>query len=134
MNLMMRKCFVFLLEKYILKVFSSTSESDYEEDRDELTSFTGKPDQYNKLVKKIESQRLFGDMKFYCPVTLAEFNLLQKGSTKFAAKFRDRLYYCADEDCVLKFVADPMKYLTVGKPNSPPPPKICVTGSTIKTN
>lgn len=116
---------------------------------DILTSLEGKPDQYNNLLKKMEGERCFGDTKFYCPVTFVEQNLLRKGSPQCAAKFRYRLYYCADEETlqkvsggqsfkvisskslffVQKFLDNPMNYLPEGGPHSPPPPRICITGS-----
>ncbi|XP_035707292.1 uncharacterized protein LOC118435390 [Folsomia candida] len=96
---------------------------------DILTSLENKPDQYNNLLKKMDGERCFGDTKYYCPVTFVEENLLRKGSPQFAAKYRYRLYYCADEVTLQKFLNNPMNYLSEGEPHSPPPPRICITGS-----
>lgn len=108
---------------------SKTDKSGNNRERDELTQLENKPDLYWKALKRREAERYFGDLKYYCPVTLADSKMLRKGSPKFACKYKDRVFYCADENSQLRFITNPKSFLPTAGPPMPPPPRICITGS-----
>lgn len=108
------------------------SESDsgsVDKEKDELSALENKPDLYWKAQKRREAERCFGDFKYFCPVTLADFKMLRKGSPKYACKYKDRLYYCADENSQLRFLTNPKQFISKAGPPRAPPPRICITGS-----
>lgn len=98
-------------------------------DNDELTRLENNPLEYWAALRRRQAERCFGDFKFYCPVTFADFNVLRKGSSHYACKYKDRLYYCDNDEAQLRFISNPRQFLSLAGPPCAPPPRICITGS-----
>ena len=57
-----------------------------------------------------------GDTNFYCPVSLTERGVLWPGDPECSAKFREKIYYFADESAREKFLATPEAFLPKDSP------------------
>jgi len=57
-----------------------------------------------------------GDTSFYCPVSLSEKGVLWPGDPECSAKFREKIYYFADEAAREKFLATPESFLSKDSP------------------
>ena len=86
------------------------------------------PDTYRAVLQSIEENQLFGDYRYYCPVTLADRQYVRKGSPRYAVRFQDRLYYLANHDAYVRFMANPKEFLPPPEQKCVPPPRICITG------
>lgn len=69
-----------------------------------------------------------GYTKDYCPYTLRESNVLQKGNPQLAVKYEGRYYYFSSEEARTAFVLEPHNFVTSKVPMVPPPPRIVVLG------
>ncbi|KAJ3052473.1 adenylate kinase [Rhizophlyctis rosea] len=70
-----------------------------------------------------------GYTKDYCPYTLRESNVLQKGNPQLAVKYEGRYYYFSSEEARTAFVLEPHNYVTSRVPMVPPPPRIAILGA-----
>jgi len=109
----------------------TTGSKAFEPTSEEIKTLSDQPAVLNQQLQEIEMLRLFGDTKFYCPVTLKERNVLRMGFPQFACKYKDRLYYFADQSTQNKFLKEPEMYLGKGAPLKVPPVRICITGINI---
>ena len=59
-------------------------------------------------------------MNHFCPVALAEKNVLWPGNPECSAKYREKIYYLSNDDNRAKFLENPALYL-----NKEQSPKVC---------
>ena len=57
-----------------------------------------------------------GDTNFYCPVSLTEKGVLWPGDPECSAKYREKIYYLADEAARERFLATPDAFLPKDSP------------------
>jgi adenylate/nucleoside-diphosphate kinase len=73
--------------------------------------------------------RQYGDTYYYCPVTFADKFVLWRGKEQYAAKFKEKMYFMANEANCKNFLRFPRKYLLQNSPPARfPPPRVCVLG------
>ncbi|CAG7831407.1 unnamed protein product [Allacma fusca] len=94
-----------------------------------LRGMENNPDLFRRTLDEIESYRLFGDFKYFCPVTVYDLKMIRKGNSKYAVKFQDRLYYFVSKEASLRFIENPKKFLPPTAAKCIPPPRICITGA-----
>ena len=61
-------------------------------------------------------KKQLGDTNFYCPVLLTEKGVLWPGDPECSAKFREKIYYFADDIAREKFLATPEAFLPKDRP------------------
>jgi len=62
-------------------------------------------------------KKQLGDTSFYCPVSLTEKGVLWPGDPECSAKYREKIYYFADETAREKFLATPDAFLPKDSPH-----------------
>ena len=72
-----------------------------EEDEDETTSMKRKP---------------WGDTSHFCPVVLAELDVLWPGNQEIAVKYKERLYSFSSDEAKEKFTANSERYIAKDRP------------------
>ena len=81
------------------------------------------PTDIAELTSKIE----YGFTKDYCPVTLRDKKILQKGTKNNSAKYQSKIYYFATEEARAAFLIEPKNYTSQ---ISIPPIRLVMIGPT----
>ncbi|KAJ3282849.1 adenylate kinase [Borealophlyctis nickersoniae] len=71
-----------------------------------------------------------GYTKDYCPFSLRDANILQKGNKQFSVKYEGQYYFCSSEEARAAFVIEPHNYVTGKIPMVAPPPRLMFLGPT----
>ncbi|XP_069462762.1 adenylate kinase 9 isoform X2 [Ambystoma mexicanum] len=78
---------------------------------------------------KLEKKKHFGDTKNFCPVALKDKFVLWPGSSEYAAKYREKVYYFSSAEAKDKFLQNPEEYVALKEPLKAPPLRVFLLGT-----
>ncbi|XP_043922739.1 adenylate kinase 9 [Protopterus annectens] len=99
------------------------AEAEAEEQEEEEEEEEGKEEE----VKS--KKRQMGDTKHFCPVALKENYVLFPGNLEYAAKYREKVYYCSSSNARDKFLENPENYIAHNESLKAPPLRAFILGA-----
>lgn len=117
-----------ILEEVLLKVRKAYNLSCLINDSDEVNEDIENDDENRNYITD-NDLRVFGETNKYCPIAFYKNNVLWEGKTGMSTTFNNKLVYCCNEESLLLYQKDPMKYQSHNFPfKNLPPLRICVIG------
>ncbi|XP_063245853.1 adenylate kinase 9 isoform X2 [Prinia subflava] len=106
----------------------NAEEEEEGEEEEEEEEGKGKEEQEEDEETVKQKKRLMGDTNHFCPVSLKENFVLCPGLQKYAAKYKEKIYYFSTSEYRDKFLENPEAYVAHNEPLQAPPLRVCLLG------